>query len=138
MQALNDHGLTDYSKQLDRAVDDGLCDGNHFGGWVRWRFARPSPRMDTCGDHNSVLHWLLAYPPLHVVQAMLVMWGRLSLHPRLRPVCDWCSWRWRDHSPSCHPKTPSCTGSAASRGTKRCWSLRTGCTCSSGRETTPY
>ena len=94
MQLLIDHGLTDYSSLLDWAVYDDFSPGLYYGGWL----ARPLPGADSRGGHNSVLNGLLAYPPRHVVQAMLVMWGRPILHPRLRSLCELCDWTSRDDS----------------------------------------
>ena len=82
-QLLIDHGLADYRALLKEAVYDDF----HEGKW----FARPFPGSDSRGGHNSVLDWLLAYPPHHVVQAILVMWGLLPLHDRLLPLCNWRS-----------------------------------------------
>ena len=84
-QLLIDHGLASYDALLVRAVFELFPNSE--------RFARPPPGPDSRGGHNSVLDWLLAYPPRHVVQAMLVMWGQQPLHIRLLPLCD-----WRSHS----------------------------------------
>ena len=97
MQLLIDHGLADYNSLLDRAAYDDFWHCHYLRRWL----ARPPPGVDSRGGHNWVLKWLLAYPPRHVVQAMLVMWGRLSLHPRLLPLCDWSDWNSRDDSESC-------------------------------------
>ena len=66
MQQLIDHGLVVYARLLSKAVS--LIFGVHQPG-----FARPCPWADSRGGHNSVLNWLLAYPPRHVVQALLIM-----------------------------------------------------------------
>ena len=97
MQLLIDYGLGDYRWLLDEAIYDACYEGRSPRGW----YARPNHGPHSRGGHNSVLSWLLAYPPRHVVQAMLVMWGRLALHPRLLPLCDWCDPIERRYSPSC-------------------------------------
>ena len=87
MQLLIDHGLTDYRDPLDRAAYDDYDDFipcYYHAGWP----ARPLPCADLRGGHNSVLNWLLGYPPRHVVQAMLILGRRRGPkpHPRLLPL----------------------------------------------------
>ena len=94
---LIEHGLADYRCLLDLVVYDEIFDCHFIGEWL----ARPFPGPDSGGDHNSVLHWLLAYPPRHVVQAMLLSWGQPILHPRLRPLCDGCDSNSPDDSKPC-------------------------------------
>ena len=96
LQRLIDHGLAAYGDVLDCAVM------YNFGEALRLALARPFPCADLCGVHNSVLDWLLAYPPRHVVQAILVMCGETSFHPRLRPLCVLCDKYSRDCSRSCY------------------------------------
>ena len=74
LQQLIDHGLADYSWLLDKAVNDAV-----------YMSAPPLP------GHGAVFEWLLSYPPRHVMQAMLLMWGRPSLHPSWQPLCGWQS-----------------------------------------------
>ena len=84
LQLLIDHGLADYSWLLAKAVGYGFC------SCVRNydRFAPPHPGLDPHSGRNPVFEWLVSYPPRHVTQAMLLMWGR---HPSREPLGGWRS-----------------------------------------------
>ena len=87
LQLLVDRGLADYSWLLAKAVDYG------FGSCVRYydRFAPPHPGLDPRSGRNPVFEWLVSYPPRHVTQAMLLMWGRPYLQPSREPLGGWRS-----------------------------------------------
>ena len=85
MQLLIEHGLADYRCLLQLDADEYFSSGFYRNWWL----AQQLPGAGWRGDHNSVLNWLLAYPPRHVMQAMLIMLDGPILHPRLRRQCDW-------------------------------------------------
>ena len=77
LQLLMDRGLADYSWLLAEAEDYGFFSCLICCDW----FAPPHPGLDPRSGRNPVFEWLVSYPPRHVTQAMVLMWGRPSLQP---------------------------------------------------------